>query len=210
MAKKIKKTKSAPQNGVSRNKVAKVINLTISVGDDDSDRSVPEFVEAVKEALMGGKVNAKNVTVTGQHYLIMKEGSGKMCRVPDYDPDTRDFRPGTFPPSWAGGGPESIRAEKDIASGAGVGARNPEHLRTVQETLAARANGGVGKKLRTRSGTVTGDLGAITRGRKTTSDPVPDDEGEDIVLDLDAVDEAAEGLAEDASRSLLLKLKRAR
>lgn len=204
----MKKNKKSTPETTPRNKVAKVVNLTISVGDDDSERLVPEFVEAIKEALMGGKVNAKNVTVTGQHYLIMNEGSGKMCRVPDYDPATRNFRPGTFPPSWAGGGPEAIRVEKDLASGAGVGARNPEHLRTVQETLAARAKNGAGKKLKVRSGSATGDLGAITRGRKTISAPTPEED--DIVLDLDAVDNAAEETAEDASRSLLLKLKRGR
>lgn len=190
------------------NKVSKVVNISISVGDDDSERLLPEFVAAIKDALSGGDVNAKNITITGQHYLILNGGSGKLCREPDYDPATRDFRPGTFPPAWAGGGPETTRATRDIEAGIGVGARNPEHLRTVQETLAARAGKSVGKKLRKRSESATGDLGAMnTRSGKKTTASEPD---EDIEIDLDAVDEGAESAAEEATSSLLLKLRRKR
>lgn len=195
---KVKKSEKT----VTDNKVAKVVNLTISVGDDDSARLLPELVAAIKEALTNSPVSAKSVTVTGQHYLILNGGSGKLCREMDYDPDTRDFRPGTFPPAWAGGGPETTRATKDIESGAGVGARNPEHLRTVQETLAARA-GKSAKKLRMKSAQSDSGQGN-TRSGKNTPPPVE----EDIEIDLDAIDSGAEEAAEEASSSLLLKLKR--
>lgn len=185
-----------------RNKVSKIVNITVSIGDDDSERLLPEFVEAIKKSLSEGDVSAKSITVTGQHYLILNSGSGKLCREMDYDPDTRDFRPGTFPPAWAGGGPETTRATKDASAGIGVGARNPEHLRTVSETLAARA-GKSAKKLRVKS--TEGDSGrSITRSSKSVR-PEP---AEDVEIDLDAVDAGAESVAEEASSSLLLKLRK--
>lgn len=195
------KKNSTPET-VERNKVSKIVNITISIGDDDSERLLPEFVEAIKKSLTDGDVNAKSVTVTGQHYLILNGGSGKLCREMDYDSTTRDFRPGTFPPSWAGGGPETTRATKDVNAGIGVGARNPEHLRTVSETLAARA-GKSAKKLRVKS--TEGDTGrSMTRSSKSVRpDPV-----DDVEIDLDAVDAGAESVAEEASSSLLLKLRR--
>jgi hypothetical protein len=57
------------------------------------------------------------VTKTGAHYLIIEpeKGRGEICRVEDFDPETRDFKPGAQPPAWAGGqhvkGPHKLTAD---------------------------------------------------------------------------------------------------
>ncbi len=188
-----KKEKTSPEK--SPTKVAKVVNLSVSIGDEDSARLLPEFVEAIRAALAD---TVKSVTVTGQHYIILKEGSGKVCREPDYDPDTRDFRPGATPPPWAAGSPESGRVVRQQS--AAPGARDPENLRTVQETLAARAKSGTGKKLRVRPGSATGDLGATRTPPRPSAPAAPP-------VDLDAVEDEAEKSANDATSPLLLKLR---
>lgn len=177
----------------NRTRVAKVVNLSVSIGDEDSERLLPEFIDALK-GLLSGEV--KNVTVTGSHYLILKDGSGKICREPDYDPATRDFRPGATPPPWAGGAPEAKRVERQ--QNTAPGARDPEHLRTVQETLAARGKSGTGKKLRVKVGSHTGDSGAVTGASRKTPP---------VEVDVKAAEGSAERTAENSANALLSKLR---
>lgn len=78
---------------------AKVTRFEISIGKDDDERSLEEFINAIRAALAGGDVNAHNVTLQGSYYII----DGKVCLEQDYDPATKNRKPGTYPPVWAGG-----------------------------------------------------------------------------------------------------------
>ncbi len=77
---------------------AKCINLLVSVGTEDRDRSIEEFYKEAEEALT--KIaRAKRVTLATNYYIL----DGKVCLTRDYDPKTQDFKPGATPPPWAGG-----------------------------------------------------------------------------------------------------------
>lgn len=79
---------------------AKVVRLEVSIGSEDAGRSLDELITAIRFALRRGtKVNAHNVTVHGSYYIL----DGQVCLPADYDPSTRDRKPGTYPPVWAGG-----------------------------------------------------------------------------------------------------------
>lgn len=79
-------------------KVSKCLTLLISAGSDDSDRTIEEFYEAANAALVE-IASAKRVVLSNQYYII----DGVVCLPGDYDPATKDRKPGTFPPPWAGG-----------------------------------------------------------------------------------------------------------
>lgn len=81
------------------NQHAKVIRLEVSVGKNDADRTLDELLDAVRAALKAAPVAAHNITVQGSYYII----DGKVCLPDDYDHDQRDRKPGTYPPTWAGG-----------------------------------------------------------------------------------------------------------
>lgn len=84
---------------------AKVLRFEISVGADDDMHTLEEFETAVRSALAKEKDDDRgwftyhNLTSMGGYYLI----DGKVCRAVDYDPATKNRKPGTFPPQWAGG-----------------------------------------------------------------------------------------------------------
>ncbi len=95
---------------------AKVVQVTLSVGADDRDRLYDEFVEFLKEKIgpveygeyIEGKYERKpgiHMTVTGGYYIL----DGKVCRPEDYDESTQNFKPGTHPPSWAGGPSPTVK-----------------------------------------------------------------------------------------------------
>lgn len=85
---------------------SKILTVMVSIGQEDADRSIEELEAQVRTTLSGGKVNAKMVTVTTAYYLV----DGKVCLPRDYDPGTRGFRPGAFPPPWAGGPAENRKS----------------------------------------------------------------------------------------------------
>jgi hypothetical protein len=87
------------QTGSYTKQHAKVARFEISVGADDDDRTLDTFIEHIKAALGVEPVSAHNVTYQGGYYLI----DGKVCLEQDYDPATKNRKPGTFPPVWAGG-----------------------------------------------------------------------------------------------------------
>lgn len=85
-----------------QNQHAKVLRFEISIGNTDADRTLEEWERDLKKVL---KRHANNVTTTGAYYII----DGKVCLAGDYDPDTQDRKPGTYPPTWAGGPSEAER-----------------------------------------------------------------------------------------------------
>lgn len=79
---------------------AKVLRFEVSIGANDEDRTLEEFETDVRAALtrIGGNP-IHNVTMTGGYYII----DGTVCLERDYDPASKNRKPGTFPPPWAGG-----------------------------------------------------------------------------------------------------------
>lgn len=90
---------------------AKVVQLVLSVGTDDRERSYEEFVEWIKNKIQpvkAGRVDEDgnvvrnegvHMAVTGGYYIL----DGKVCMPDDYDTKKGAAKPGAFPPSWAGG-----------------------------------------------------------------------------------------------------------
>lgn len=81
---------------------AKVVRMEISIGKEhgEDERTVEAFIDSIREALTSNpEVGAHNVTVNGAYYIL----DGKVCLPADYDPAQKDRKPGTYPPSWAGG-----------------------------------------------------------------------------------------------------------
>lgn len=96
---------------------------------DDDPRTLEEFQAEVQEALFN--MGAKRVTPASGYYLV----NGKVCLPQDYDEKTRDFKPGCYPPAWAGGPDEKeIRARIERESKLPMMARQPTRLRTSKET----------------------------------------------------------------------------
>jgi hypothetical protein len=91
---------------------AKVLRFEISVGKDDDEHTVEEFEKAVRTALTFARDHAAsvfksgqqelrwhNLTTMGAYYII----DGKVCVPADYNRRTKNRKPGTVPPPWAGG-----------------------------------------------------------------------------------------------------------
>lgn len=84
---------------------AKVLRFEISVGEDDDAHTLVDFEQAIRQALNVYKDDSRgwftynNLTMMGGYYII----DGKVCMPADYDPATKNRKPGTFPPQWAGG-----------------------------------------------------------------------------------------------------------
>lgn len=79
---------------------AKVLRFEFSVGANDDDRTIEQFEADIRDAISrvnGTSIN--NATIMGGYYII----DGKVCLPQDYDPATKNRKPGTFPPVWAGG-----------------------------------------------------------------------------------------------------------
>jgi hypothetical protein len=113
------------------------VRIDISVGADDP-RLFEDFEREIKEAVLARNPGAL-VTKMGGYYLV----GGKVCLPDDYDPETKDFKKGKFPPAWAGGPTESeIRARIAREQGLPALARNPANLLTAKETDALHAAGG--------------------------------------------------------------------
>lgn len=92
----------APKGESYKTQHAKVLRVEVSIGKEygEDERTIEEFEAAVKEALFHNpEVGAHNVCTQGAYYII----DGKVCMPKDYDPATKNRKPGTFPPMWAGG-----------------------------------------------------------------------------------------------------------
>lgn len=91
---------------------AKVLRFEISVGADDDEHTIEHFEQAVRNTLAFARDHASavfksgrqelrwhNLTTTGAYYII----DGKVCMPVDYDANSKNRKPGTQPPAWAGG-----------------------------------------------------------------------------------------------------------
>lgn len=137
---KVTKKSAAPTRPHPGKNVEVKVEVTIMVSTGAGDpRSIDEIREDIKADLKNpnGKTRAKLVTNMGGYYLV----DGKVCLPDDYDPNTRGFKPGAHPPLWAMGPDERDvlkRIEREKATRPAM-ARNPENLRTSEETDALHA-----------------------------------------------------------------------
>lgn len=93
---------------------AKVLQFTVSVGTEDRDRSIEDFIAFVEKRLKVPGV--KRVTKMSGYYIL----DGKVCLPDDYDHKTGTFKPGAVPPPWAGGPlPQSPKPQHAIGGGIG-------------------------------------------------------------------------------------------
>lgn len=84
------------------------IGLMISNGEDYRDESLEEMIDKFREFCRTTWTGHHNLTVVGSYYII----DGKVCRPEDFDRETMDRKPGTFPPSWSLSGEEKKDADK--------------------------------------------------------------------------------------------------
>lgn len=98
-----------PDNFGPAKRVAKVVNLIVSIDDSDRKRSHEDMVADIRKKLGavgppyigedGKRIPGPHVTVTGGYYIL----DGKVCLPDDYDSKKATFKKGKTPPSWAGG-----------------------------------------------------------------------------------------------------------
>lgn len=102
----------APEAASYKTQHAKVLRFEISVGNDDDEKTLEQFEADLRETLAFARdhgvsvftdarrnLNFHNLTMQGGYYII----DGKVCLSKDYDPATKNRKPGTYPPPWAGG-----------------------------------------------------------------------------------------------------------
>jgi hypothetical protein len=103
--------KEANKNRTKAKRVAKVVHLTVSVGDDDRGRTYEKFVDFIQKTLGVVEYGKPGVhaSVTGGHYVL----DGAVCRPEDYDPKKQTFNLGATPPPWAGGTKPSALGQQE-------------------------------------------------------------------------------------------------
>lgn len=147
---------------------AKVLRFEISVGANDDEHTIHSFEDAVRDALTyardhgasvfvsgADELRFHNLTVLGGHYII----DGKVCLPQDYDPVTKNRKPGTFPPQWAGG-PDPKKAGS-IAAHVAEQADEPEEEKPhefvrVQPTRSSERDPRTGRRVRSDKGVPRG------------------------------------------------------
>lgn len=109
--KKSEEPKTPPAKTVQKQaQVELTVKLIVSNGDTHRSESYEDFVEALRQ-FTKSKWPSSNFTPIGGYYLV----DGKVCRVEDFDRETMNRKPGTFPPSWSLAGDEkkdAIAAER--------------------------------------------------------------------------------------------------
>lgn len=115
------------------------LRFMVSFGNGWRGELVEEVVAKLEELIRAtwpddGDIPRARFTSVGGHYLI----DGEYCREPDFDPQTMDRKPGTFPPSWAVTGErrkESLLAERNAEQAERQNAlsKQPENLLTARE-----------------------------------------------------------------------------
>lgn len=98
----------------STNKIHKVVSLHISVGDEDRDRNMEDFIKLLMIRLGAVPYGKSGIHTTqmGAYYII----DGAVYLPPDYDPKS-GIRKGSLPPQWAGGPPPVKAVKKADVSG---------------------------------------------------------------------------------------------
>lgn len=120
MAKGLRPKKQAAQKADSGKTVQKnvhgQVSFILSFSNGHRGQTYEAVVERLKELVAAEwptteETRGASFTPTGGHYLV----DGKGCRVQDFDPETMDRKPGTFPPSYMVSGDEkrdAILAER--------------------------------------------------------------------------------------------------
>lgn len=130
---------------------AKVLRFELSIGKDDADRTIEEFETDIRDAL--GKINGTsihNITAQGGHYLI----DGKVCLPADYDPATKNRKPGTYPPPWAGGpikGKEQAYLAEQSTTKSYIASRESVNSTDTAEETVSKLAGNMTREVKAKS-----------------------------------------------------------
>lgn len=205
-AKKTAATETKPNTNPQK-VVTIQVSFIVSTGSDDT-RSIAELRADLKAQMKAS--GAKNVTDVQGYYIIQHgKNFGRVCLPDDYDPKTKDFKPGRRPPMWASS-PDEQRILKRITEEQGRDklSRNPANLRTAEESKRFREEEAARKSRMEIPGAAMADFYENTeRGREIMAEreaamsqsrasaSVADDEFEDFDED-DAVEEMADDIEE--------------
>lgn len=141
---------------------SKVLRFEISVGNDDDAKTLEQFEEDLRAALAFARdhgssvytdaarsLNFHNLTVQGGYYII----DGKVCLARDYDPATKNRKPGTFPPQWAGGpDPRKIQQQLPVVADDEEEDDGPREFVHVKPTKSREFNPMTGRRVRSDKG----------------------------------------------------------
>lgn len=196
-----KSTKQNPQ----AQRVAKVVHLIISVGDDDRERDFDAFVDDIKKKLgapakvvdsKGNRSKGPHVSTTGGYYIL----DGKVCLPEDYDAKRQAFKKGAVPPSWAGG------PKTNSMTGASTQKQLDWDLENLSEDEYDKKYG-LGKyKPKPKSYETSAEHDARMRRERAAAKAAEDDELEEFDWDEDdALDDEKMGKVADASASAAVK-----
>lgn len=105
----------------------------LSNGNGNRHETVEEVEEAIRQFVRERWPSA-HYTPASRYYIV----DGKVCRVEDFDRETMDRKPGTFPPDWAMTNEEraEVQRQKRIAENAKQTndlAKQPVNLPTSRE-----------------------------------------------------------------------------
>lgn len=138
MAKIIRPKKAAEEKKSDSGKpVQKVLqfrmDVMVSNGNGDRGTSFEEFQSVIREMIKERYPTAQ-FTPSGGYYLI----DGKVCRPTDFDWETMDRKPGTYPPLWSLTAQEQMEVKqqqriREDAARANTLSRQPPNLRTSRE-----------------------------------------------------------------------------
>jgi hypothetical protein len=114
------------------------MGMIVSNGNKYRDETIEEFIEALRSFAKERWPNC-NFTSVGSYYII----DGKVCRPEDFDRETMDRKPGTFPPSWSVQGDDkkdALLSERNAeqAKNPNKLAHQPENLLTSKEMDALK------------------------------------------------------------------------
>lgn len=137
MAKVVRAKKAAAGKSDSGKSVQKVVQLRmdfmVSNGNGDRENSFEAVQDRIRELILAEFPNAR-FTPTGGYYIL----DGKVCRPGDFDRETMDRKPGTFPPLWSLTAEEQAEVKRqqrvlEDAVRPNTLARQPANLRTSRE-----------------------------------------------------------------------------
>jgi hypothetical protein len=137
---------------------AKVLRFELSIGASDDDRTLEQFEQDIREALVQGMRGEpiNNITYQSGYYII----DGKVCLTQDYDHATKNRKPGTYPPVWAGG-PDPKKPQRLIIDDDEDSDKPREFVR-VQPTINTQRDPLTGRRIRKDKG--------VKRGPRTATD----------------------------------------
>jgi hypothetical protein len=114
------------------------IGFISSNGEAYREESLEDFIEKFREFAKETWPERHNFTVVGSYYIV----DGKVCLPQDFDRETMDRKPGTYPPSWSLSGEdkkEAERAERDADQARRKEEREREEAWQAEQKKAAAA-----------------------------------------------------------------------